>query len=87
MLTDVAAQHVAIPAAKGLQAVDSAMRTFADAIGIIIREEYSLETRFDDAAQRMMHDTVAEFGSTDFAPLWFMNEKVSIGARRIVAVQ
>ena len=59
VLADVGAQHIAIAARELLETVDGAMRAFADAIGVAIRNEHALEARLDDRAQGVVDDAVA----------------------------
>lgn len=62
------------------------MRAFVHSIGIAIRNEYLLKSRFDDSTKRMVYDPVTKGGCADFSLLGFMNVKMRIGAGRITAI-
>lgn len=48
MPDDVRAQPVTVAARELLQAIDCAMRAFADPVGVAVGDEQPLESRFDD---------------------------------------
>jgi hypothetical protein len=58
----VAEQHVSAPVTPVFVLFDGAVRALARAVGVAVMDEAMVEQRFHDGAQRVMHDTVAEYG-------------------------
>ena len=86
VLPDVCPQHVAIAARELLQPIDRPMRALAEAVGVAVGDEYALEARLDDRAQRVVHDPVAKSRRADLAPLRLVDEEVGVGAGPVRAV-
>jgi hypothetical protein len=59
------------------------MCAFADAVGVAVPDESSLELRLNHVAQCVVHDAIAKRRGADFAPLWLVDEKVMVAARAI----
>ena len=88
VLDDIETQHIAKAARKVLQPIHGAVCAFRSAVGITVTDKTALEPGFDDVAQGMVHDPIAEWRSADFALLGCMNVEVQIGARLVaMAVQ
>jgi hypothetical protein len=83
MLTDVAAQHIAMALRQMPQADDGAMRAATGPIGIGIGDENALEARLDDLAQRVVYDPIAECRRADAPAFGFMDVEMPIGQRPI----
>ncbi|WP_300335468.1 hypothetical protein [Accumulibacter sp.] len=58
----------------------------ADAIGVAVGDEQALETRLDNASQRVMDDPIAERRGADLASLRFVDAEVDVGSRPVAAV-
>ena len=82
-LADIAGQDVTKTARELCGAVECFVSALADAVGIRIDDERSLEDGFDDIAQRVVNDAVAERRGGNQAILGIMDVKTVILARLV----
>ena len=79
-LPQVALQHRGVAARQLLHTLQGAVRALAEASGVGVSDEGTLEDRLDEVAQGMVHHAVAERCGGDEAALGFVDEEVRVGA-------
>ena len=85
-LADVTLQHVAMLASEGLAAIQRAVSTLAQAIGIAVVDEAALEERPNDAHQRMVDHPVTEGSGGDEARLGLRDAETAVGSGTVAAI-
>ena len=85
-LAHIALQDIGKAPRQRLCAVQGAMGTLAEAIGIGVGDKTAFKDRLDEVAERMVHDTVTKGRGGDEASFGFVDVKVGIRARTISAV-
>jgi hypothetical protein len=85
-LTDISLESILVPAGIELGAVQGAVGTLANAIGVAIRQEGPLKHRLDNVAQGMVDHPVAKRRGADEAALGFVDVKANIRAWAVAAL-
>ena len=85
ILLDVAFENIVTLATERCKPIDRFMRAFVPSASIRIEDKRPIENRFNDVAERVMHDPVAIRRGTDFPQLRLVNVEFMIRAGAIGA--